>query len=62
MTETPEEHRPDDPDLEASVGEDDQVVEDAERTADPYLGAQDAGEASIEPQNPVDPDAPEGAT
>jgi hypothetical protein len=62
MTETPEEHQPADPDLEAVVDEEDQAVEDAERTADPDLGAQDAAEAPIEPQNPVDPDASEGAT
>jgi hypothetical protein len=62
MTETPEEHQPDDPDIEAVIDEEDEEVEDDERTADPDLGTQDAGEAPIEPQNPVDPDGAEGAT
>jgi hypothetical protein len=62
MTETPEEHQPDDLDEEAVIDEEEQAVEDDERTADPDLGAQDPAEAPIGPQNPVDPDAAEGAT
>jgi hypothetical protein len=62
MTESPEEHPPDDSDVEAVIDEEDQAVEDDERTADPDLGTQDAGDAPVEPQNPVDPDASEGAT
>jgi len=62
MSETPEEHQPDDLDTEAVIDEEEQAVEDDERTADPDMGAQDAGEAPIAPQNPVDPDASEGAT
>jgi len=62
MTETPEEHQPDGLDAEAVVEEEDQAVQDDERTADPDTGTQDASEAPIEPQNPVDPDASEGAT
>jgi hypothetical protein len=62
MTESPEEYPPDDSDGETVIDEEDQPVEDDERTADPDLGTQDAGDVPVEPQNPVDPETSEGAT
>jgi hypothetical protein len=62
MTETPEEHQPDDADQEAAIDEGNQELEEDERTADPDLGTQDAGDVPVEPQNPVDPETSEGAT
>jgi hypothetical protein len=51
------------PDPEAAADEaDEENLDPDDRTADPDLGPQDAGEVPIRPQNPVEPDDPDVAT